>query len=60
MTGNGQFDELYWNLLLFEAPDLLDSYCLYVEKDRKPQERFYQPRRKTLIKVANLLPTVRG
>ena len=55
MTGNGQFDELYWNLLLFEAPDLLDSYCLYVEKDRKPQERFYQPRRKTLIKVVNLL-----
>lgn len=55
MTGNGQFDELYWNLLLFEAPDLLDSYCLYVEKDRKPKERFYQPRRKTLIKVVNLL-----
>lgn len=55
MTGSGQFDELYWNLLLFEAPDLLDSYCLYVEKDRKPQERFYQPRRKTLIKVVNLL-----
>lgn len=55
MTGNGQFDELYWNLLLFEAPDLLDSYCLYVEKDRKPEKRFYQPRRKTLIKVVNLL-----
>lgn len=54
-TGSGNFDDLYWQLLLFEAPDLLDSYALYVEKDRKPQERFYQPRRKTLIKVVNLL-----
>lgn len=54
-TGSGNFDDLYWKLLLFEAPDLLDSYALYVEKDRKPQERFYQPRRKTLIKVVDLL-----
>lgn len=54
-TGSGNFDDLYWQLLLFEAPDLLDSYALYVEKDRKPQERFYQPRRKTLIKVVDLL-----
>lgn len=54
-TGNGEFDDLYWKYLLVEAPEVLDSYCLYIEKDRKPKERFYQPRRKTLIKVVNLL-----
>lgn len=54
-TGSGEFDELYWKYLLLEAPELLDSYCLYIEKNRKPQERFYQPRRKTLIKVVNKL-----
>lgn len=54
-TGSGEFDDLYWKYLLLEAPEVLDSYCLYIEKDRKPKERFYQPRRKTLIKVVNLL-----
>lgn len=54
-TGSGEFDDLYWKYLLLEAPELLDSYCLYIEKNRKPQERFYQPRRKTLIKVVNKL-----
>ena len=54
-TGKLEFDELYWRYLLFEAPEVLDSYCLYIEKDRRPKERFYQPRRKTLIKVVNLL-----
>lgn len=54
-TGSGEFDDLYWKYLLLEAPEVLDSYCLYIEKDRKPKERFYQPRRKTLIKVVNKL-----
>ena len=54
-TGSGEFDELYWKYLLLEAPEILDSYCLYIEKDRRPKERFYQPRRKTLIKVVDLL-----
>lgn len=50
-----RFVDLYWRLLLLEAPHLLDSYCLYIEKNRKPQERFYEPRRKTLIKVVEKL-----
>lgn len=54
-TMDSQWDDLYWRTMLFEAPYLLDSYCLYIEKDRKPRERFYQPRRKTLIKVVNKL-----
>lgn len=54
-TKDNKFVDLYWRLLLLEAPHLLDSYCLYIEKNRKPQERFYEPRRKTLIKVVEKL-----
>lgn len=54
-TGKAQFDEIYWKLMLFEAPWLLDSYCLYIERNRKPQEAFYLPRRKTLKKVVDKL-----
>ena len=50
-----EWDELYWNAMKWEAPMLLDSYCLYIEKNRKPQERFYQPRRRTLKKVVDKL-----
>lgn len=55
ITGSGDFDDIYWQYLLLEAPYLLDSYALYIEKDRKPQERFYQPRRRTLKKVVDKL-----
>ena len=50
-----EWDEMYWQAMLWEAPMLLDSYCLYIEKNRKPKERFYQPRRKTLKKVVDKL-----
>lgn len=52
-TGSGKFNELYYRFLLLEAPYRLDSYCLYIEKNRKPEERFYEPRRKTLKKVVD-------
>lgn len=55
ITGSGDFDDIYWKYLLLEAPYLLDSYALYIEKNRKPQERFYQPRRRTLKKVVDKL-----
>lgn len=54
-TGDARFDELYWRYLLFEAPWSLDSYCIYIEKNRKPQEAFYLPRRKTLKRVVDKL-----
>lgn len=54
-TGDARFDELYWRYLLFEAPWSLDSYCIYIEKNRKPQEAFYMPRRKTLKRVVDKL-----
>lgn len=60
ITGSGDFDDIYWKYLLLEAPYLLDSYALYIEKDRKPQERFYQPRRRTLKKVVDKLQALEG
>ena len=38
--------DLVRRTLLFEAPHLFDSYMLYLEINRKPNERFYKPRRK--------------
>ncbi len=45
----------YYDLLLYEAPYILDSYILYIEKKRPKKERFYEPRRKTLKKVVDKL-----
>lgn len=41
--------------LLFEAPYILDSYLQYLEINRNPEDRFYLPRRKVLLKVVNSL-----
>ena len=43
-----QLNDLYWDSLLFEAPYLVDSYFRYIERDDKPNKRFYQPRAKVL------------
>lgn len=50
-----QFFELYKKSLLFDAPHFFDSYLLYLEIDRKPEERFYQPRRRVLKQVVDNL-----
>lgn len=47
-TGGGDFDDLYWKLLLFEAPHLFESYLYYMEKNRPIGKQFYRPREKTL------------
>lgn len=70
-TGGGTFGQLedfaqqnktefslintYYNILKTEAPQILDSYMLYVEKNRKRRDRFYEPRRKTLKLVTDKL-----
>lgn len=43
----------YYDVLCLEAPHHLDSFKLYIEKDRPRKERFYEPRRNTLIKITN-------
>lgn len=48
ITGSGDFDDLYWRYLLFEAPYLVDSFNLYIERDDIPERRFYEPRREKM------------
>lgn len=47
--------DLYRRSLLFDAPYKFDSYLLYIEINRKPEERFYQPRRRILKRVVDNL-----
>ena len=49
------FFELYKKTLLFDAPHYFDCYLLYLEINRRPDERFYQPRRKVLKRVVDAL-----
>lgn len=49
-TRSGKFNDRYYDLLLLEAQNMqIDSYFLYVEKDRDPERRFYLPRRKKFL-----------
>ncbi len=50
-----EFFELYKKTLLFDAPHCFDSYLLYLEINRRPNERFYQPRRRILKRVVDAL-----
>lgn len=43
-----EFNEIYWRAMKFEAPYKFESFLFYMEKNRKPNKRFYQPRAKTL------------
>lgn len=50
LTGNGNFDDIYWQYLLLEAQNYqVDSGLLYLEKNRIPKERFYEPRRNVFL-----------
>ena len=41
----------YYDILYSESPYLFDSYLLYLEKDRTYKRKFYEPRRKCLLKT---------
>lgn len=43
-----RFYDLYKRALLFDAPYDFDAYMLYIEWDREPKKKFYEPRRKIL------------
>ena len=45
----------YYEVLKYEGEYLLDSYALYIERDRPRSERFYEPRRAVLIKVVKAI-----
>lgn len=53
MSGSVDAYNLYKKTLLFDAYDNFDSYLLYVEFDRKPEKRFYLPRRKQLKPIVD-------
>ena len=46
---------LHKKVLLGAAPYDFESYILYIEWDRKPDKKFYLPRRKVLRQVVNAL-----
>ena len=48
LPASNSLNELYWNILLWEAPFLFESFLLYMEKNRSSKRKFYEPRAKTL------------
>lgn len=51
----GGFYDLYRRTLFYDAEADLDAYMLCLEIDRKPSERFYQPRRPVLHRAVDIL-----
>ena len=43
---------LYWDVLLWEAPNRFESFLLYMEKNRPYKKKFYEPRMNPLSIVA--------
>ena len=63
-TGNASLDALIWKYRLLEAQSgCLDSYFLYLEKNRDPEKRFYEPRRQKFLQfelVQNMEKLIHG
>lgn len=50
-----KFFEMYKSFLLLAAPYRLDDYLLYLEINREPKDRFYQPRRRVLKRLVDAI-----
>lgn len=50
-----KLNELYWNVLLWEAQHLFESFLLYMEKNRPAEEKFYEPRVNPLKQVVDAI-----
>ena len=50
-----EFTVLYWDTMLWLSPHDFDTYMIYLERQRRPQDRFYQPRRKQLKPIVDAL-----
>ena len=50
---NYEYLDWYYNVLLYGSPFYVDYFKLYIERDRLRKDRFYEPRRKTLIKISD-------
>lgn len=53
-----RLNDLYWKSMLIDAPVDFDAYCQYIEKNRDPKKRFYQPRRKQLHPLADAMQSL--
>ena len=53
-----QLSDLYWKSMLIDAPVDFDAFMLYLEKNRKPDEKFYVPRRKVLRPIVEAFQEV--
>lgn len=49
------FYKMWCDCLLFDAPYDFDSFLIYIEKDREPEDQFYLPRRRQLKKIVEKL-----
>ena len=52
---NFDYINWYYDVLWAEAPYFVDSFKLYIERDRKRKDRFYEPRRKTLKRISDAI-----
>lgn len=53
-----KLSDLYWKSVLIDAPVDFDAFMLYLERNRKPQEKFYVPRRKVLRPIVEAFQEV--
>ena len=54
-SGKEEYFEAYRLALLISAPNRFDQFMQYLEIDRKPEARFYLPRRAILLPFVNAL-----
>lgn len=54
-TGERSAVDIYRRTLLFDAPFDFDCYCRFLEWNREPRKRFYEPRRKQLLPIVKSL-----
>ena len=53
--GDSDAEPIYWESLRLVAQHDFDAFCRYIEKDREPRKRFYEPRRKQLLPIAKAM-----
>lgn len=53
--GSQRMVRLYRDCLLFDAPYYFDEFCRFIEFEREPEKKFYEPRRKQLLPIVSAL-----
>ena len=53
-----RMNDAYWHSMLVDAPVDFDAFMLYLEKNRKRDDKFYQPRRKVLRPIVEAFQEV--